>query len=395
MAMPPMNLNLTPAHEPPEGITSNFIDPPSLLPAAIAVAVIIQVLTIPFILARAYVNIFIAKRLRIEDCLSYLAYCGLIVYTVLCTHASVIGGAHHMWDISIAQFIRVLYIFNIVFINMSITTCLAKTVIFLQLKKIFTTRQRGIVFWIIIGSLVVNVIFYTIVTFLYTFACTPRERIWNLFTPGTCIDTNTLHLAGGSLNVISDIEALLVPAWAIWQLKMQLKKKIAVFAVFGIGIIAVTVGILGLVWRIKVIEGSDYTWLMMQTGLIGMAETAAVIIAGCCPCIPRLVRHVKGQASTRGGYSDGKRSSIMDKPPTNSNPFQKYLARDSAISQLASRTSEEHLQLHEYPKVDVDGNSGGSCISVERSTERSTSDEGRRIERTTHIVQITSNSPTP
>jgi hypothetical protein len=108
-------------------------------------------------------------------------------------------------------------------------------VVFFQLKKIFTTGHRGIVYWVIVGSLVANIVFYTAMFFLYVFTCWPREKIWNPSIEGRCVDSNKLNMAMGILNVLSDAEAFIVPAWAIWQLNMKLRRKVAVFAVFGAG----------------------------------------------------------------------------------------------------------------------------------------------------------------
>ena len=44
-------------------------------------------------------------------------------------------------------------------------------------------------------------------------------------------------MAMGTLNVISDMEAFAVPAWAIWHLNMELKRKMGVFAIFGAGVV--------------------------------------------------------------------------------------------------------------------------------------------------------------
>jgi hypothetical protein len=71
--------------------------------------------------------------------------------------------------------------------------------------------------------------------FLYVFTCWPREKIWNPSVEGRCIDSNKLNMAMGTLNVISDVEAFVVPVWAIWQLSLKLQQKIAALAVFGMG----------------------------------------------------------------------------------------------------------------------------------------------------------------
>ena len=165
---------ITPAMAPPDGVQPNFFDPPTLMSAAIAGTVVIHLSTLPFILIRAYVNTFVSKTLHIEDYLCYLSYLGCVAYTTAIVYAEAVGMARHMWDIPLSTFTNILHICNIVFVCYTATGGLAKTMVFLQLKKIFTTGAYDAVFWVIVGSLVVNAAFYTAMLFMYIFTCWPR-----------------------------------------------------------------------------------------------------------------------------------------------------------------------------------------------------------------------------
>lgn len=147
--------------------------------------------------------------------------------------------ARHMWDISIATLTDILYVCNVVFICYTAASGLAKTVVFIQLKNIFTTKFRGVVFLVIVGSLTANALYYTAMLFLYVFTCWPREKIWDQTAEGRCIESNKLNMAMGTLNLISDMEASIVPVLAVWRLSMELQRKIAVLAVFGVGAVYV------------------------------------------------------------------------------------------------------------------------------------------------------------
>ncbi|KAF2125656.1 hypothetical protein P153DRAFT_298969 [Dothidotthia symphoricarpi CBS 119687] len=354
--------NTTPALEPPPGTKSNFIDPPTLMPAIIAGTIVIHLFTAVFILTRISANV-ISKEVRIEDYLSYLAYCGYITYTVTIVHTESLGLARHMWDVPLAGFANMSFWCNVVFICYTASGGLAKTVVFLQLKRFFTTLFRGAVFWVIVGSLIANAGFYLAMFFLYIFTCWPREKIWDPTVEGHCIDSNKLNLAMGILNFISDAEALLVPTWAIWQLQMDLRQKIGVFAVFGVGVFAVAIAAVGLYYRIVLLQQPDFTWLLTKAGLTCMAELAIVIIVGCCPSVPRVLGYFKAQNSTHDGYDYDKRHSIPSRPASRLNPFNKYLTSDIGMSKLDSRASEEHVELHDYQEERWKEELGG-CNSV-------------------------------
>jgi hypothetical protein len=227
--------NTTPVLPPTPPVKSNFTDPETLMPALIAGTILIHTTTLLFVAARLFVNVFIVKKVRLEDYLCYLAYLCLIGYTAAIMRAEVLGLNRHMWDVTLAMLPDILRVCNKVFCFYTAAGGLAKTVVFLQIKRIFTTKQRGVVFWVIVGSLIANALFYTAMLFLYIFTCWPREKIWNPTVEGRCVDSNKLNMAMGVLNVISDVEVFLVPAWAIWQLNMRLKQKIQVFIVFSVG----------------------------------------------------------------------------------------------------------------------------------------------------------------
>lgn len=90
-------------------------------------------------------------------------------------------------------------------------------------------------------SIVINIIFYLGLFFSYVFQCWPREKIWLGDTvEGKCTDAIQVNLSSGVLNIISDVEALLIPAWAIWHLSMPIKRKLAAFVVFGVSLMYVS-----------------------------------------------------------------------------------------------------------------------------------------------------------
>lgn len=81
----------------------------------------------------------------------------------------------------------------------------------------------------------INSVFYAGLFFSYVFQCWPREKIWLVdAVAGKCTDAIQVNLSSGVLNIISDVEALLIPTWAIWHLALSTKRKLAALAVFGV-----------------------------------------------------------------------------------------------------------------------------------------------------------------
>ena len=76
---------------------------------------------------------------------------------------------------------------------------------------------------------------YIALFLLQVFDCVPTERLWNILTPGHCINPKIGPYTSGTINVISDIYVLLVPIPTIWGLNMKLNRKVKLLLIFGLG----------------------------------------------------------------------------------------------------------------------------------------------------------------
>lgn len=234
-----MDLDTTPALEPPEDLESNFVNPPTLMAGVIITSTLTIVLSSLFVAARAFVRTYLLPGHHVEDWLSYFAWVGLMTYTGILVYIENFGFARHQWDISMSQLTHIMYYINILYCIYGPTTLVAKLSVLFQIKRIFTTNKRDLVYWIVITSITLNIICYTGLFFSYVFQCWPRERIWSPQVPGRCVDATSSNLAAGILNLISDIETLILPAWAIWHLNLPLKRKLGAYAVFSVGFMSV------------------------------------------------------------------------------------------------------------------------------------------------------------
>lgn len=78
-------------------------------------------------------------------------------------------------------------------------------------------------------------IFYFVNVILTIVPCTPRQRAWNPFITGHCININALYQSSGVINAVSDFVILILPMKPIWDLQMPLRRKILMVAVFATG----------------------------------------------------------------------------------------------------------------------------------------------------------------
>ena len=113
----------------------------------------------------------------------------------------------------------------------------AKLAVLLQMMRIFKGNRKDSVYWSTQVLIWTNFVFYTTIFFCFIFACVPRQKLGDPTIPGHCISTRDSILATSYINIVSDISMLLLPIYAIWKLEIVLKRKLAIAAVFGTGIL--------------------------------------------------------------------------------------------------------------------------------------------------------------
>ncbi|KAF2743451.1 hypothetical protein M011DRAFT_410590 [Sporormia fimetaria CBS 119925] len=353
-----------PAMTPPAGKMPNYTNPPTLMPAVIATAVVVLTLMTVCVAARAFVKIVILRKHYVEDWLCYWAWAGVVTYTGIFIYIADYGFARHQYDVSVAMFRHIMYYCNILYCVYSPTTLPAKLSVLFQIKRIFTTREKNIVYWVVWLSIIANIIVYTGLFFSYVFSCWPREAIWNSSVQGECISSVSSNFAAGILNFISDLEALLLPAWGIWHLNMPVQRKLAVFAVFGVGSIACAIGMIGIYFRVILLKTPDFTWLCTKAAILVISEMSTVVIVGCFPSLPRFYHYVRGSERTKQQSYDTPNSDERDhqKPGT----FAKYIGPG-----VISSISNEHLELHSYTSEEPAHSMGEDGIRKTTHVEQS------------------------
>ena len=219
----------------PPGQTLDFTGPFTLQPYHALTAVGCITLTSTAVAARLYTKIFIIEKVAWEDftCIigwaSFMAFIG-IEYSIG-TH----GGGTHQWNVVYQDVQYSKQYSNYGDIVYSLALLFTKLSILLLILRVFCTVRRDLCYWCTQGLIWLNSIFYTVYFFIPIFSCTPRLKIWAPSTPGSCMNINILYYASAIFNVVSDILMLTVPIFLIWNLQMNIGRKMGVTAIFLIG----------------------------------------------------------------------------------------------------------------------------------------------------------------
>lgn len=139
--------------------------------------------------------------------------------------------AQNKADENVLQYVRIV---NIVY---PIEIFLVKVAILLQYLRVFVPHKtRNLMFWACHAFIWVNFIFFFVATFLMIFTCRPAKKFWNPWIEGSCIDGVKTYAFASAFNATFDLLILILPQPIIWSLQMTLKKKIALSAVFLVGV---------------------------------------------------------------------------------------------------------------------------------------------------------------
>jgi hypothetical protein len=115
-----------------------------------------------------------------------------------------------------------------------------KMSILLLYRRLFSDINRA--FAIGLRATMVYVTAWSVATVLVCiFACTPISFFWTQLLPnpppGVCIDEVAAEVGLNVLNTVGDIATLLLPGLALWGLRMTTERKVAVAAIFMIGLL--------------------------------------------------------------------------------------------------------------------------------------------------------------
>lgn len=114
----------------------------------------------------------------------------------------------------------------------------AKFCALMQMLRIFRGTKKDSVYWAILVLIWSNLICYVTITFCFIFACVPRAQLSNPMLAGSCVRSlDPYVLATSAINIASDFSILLLPVFAVWKLKIALKRKLTISAVFGTGLL--------------------------------------------------------------------------------------------------------------------------------------------------------------
>ncbi|KAK7966310.1 uncharacterized protein PG986_000587 [Apiospora aurea] len=154
--------------------------------------------------------------------------------------------------------------------------------------RLFPTRDIRLGSYILGG---VSCAWNVACVFAAAFQCLPREKLWQPWLPGGCIDLFLTQLAISVPCMLLDVAILCLPMRHVWNLKTNLTQRVCLTVIFLLGSYVVFTSVYRFVIFLQY-NNDDNSFTLGDGIAWNVIEIASGIISGCLPTLGPLVRIV-------------------------------------------------------------------------------------------------------
>jgi hypothetical protein len=285
---------LIPAGISPDG-KYNFIDPPSLGPAILAVGITLMVISTAFTIGRLFIN---RKKLHSADYFTFFACLFNIAYTgvIISQHQSF----RHSWDIPVCwytgHFLQLPFVQTVLF---SPTFFFSKAAIFLLYKQLFAigTKQK---LAINVGLVIILLVYLSNIPLAAVYAAPDSGKPWTSLLVKLQKEGQKFSQGGvvqSAVGTVMDLYIFFLPMPILMGLHLPLKQRIQLVGVFSFAFLGVAASVVSLYFKIKLLSSHDLSWLGAEASLCSLIETNIAIIVGCMPACAHFLSPGAGASS--------------------------------------------------------------------------------------------------
>ncbi|KAI1121771.1 hypothetical protein F5Y10DRAFT_255630 [Nemania abortiva] len=229
------------------------------------------------------------KQCKIADVVAALAFIFYVIHTwTLYSFGLKLGWFAHLYNFRFRD-LRTLnecFALNRTFYSFSIWS--VKNAILLDRIRLFVPINKNTFYWLCVTLIVTNSGLYVSTIFTTHFGCTPREKAWEPWRPGSCINTQTADTFAVSFNLFTDLLMLFLPQGVIWKLHARRDWKIGISLIFSLGVLTC----LCASGRVYVLATSDYDKgdsIQIGSNVIiwAFGELTAAFLVLCIPWAPK------------------------------------------------------------------------------------------------------------
>ena len=158
-------------------------------------------------------------------------------------------------------------------------------------------------------GLLVSVAIYCCASVIATiFQCAPIQKAFDKTMEGKCIDNSQFWYANAGFSIATDVIILLLPMPLVYQLQVPMAQKIALMAVFGLGIFVVVTSCLRIT-SLDILATTPDTTYDIENVMWTIIEPNVAVVCACLPIlrpfIVKLIPMLKSKGYGSGAYGSG------------------------------------------------------------------------------------------
>ncbi|KAI5919908.1 hypothetical protein F4810DRAFT_465254 [Camillea tinctor] len=269
-----------PAGMSPDGVY-NFVNPPSLGPAVVAVGVVLCVISTAFSAGRLYIT---RNKMHSADYFTLLACLTNIAYTgVICAQYKFY---RHSWDIPICWYtgdaLKLPFVQTVLF---SPAFFLPKAAIFLLYRQLFAVQRRTRIA-INFGLLITLLVYLSNIPLAAVYLAPRAGQSWDSLLLSLQANSHPFALAGAvqsAVGTVMDFYIFFLPLPIIFRLKLPAGRRLQLVGIFSTAFLGVGASVVSLAFKIENFSTTDSAWLAGITSMTSLIETNIAIIVGCMP----------------------------------------------------------------------------------------------------------------
>ncbi|KAF2207725.1 hypothetical protein CERZMDRAFT_50520 [Cercospora zeae-maydis SCOH1-5] len=236
-----------------------------------------------------------------DDAVITVAWVIMIPISVLSGYVAKLGMGRDVWTIhpnNLTQLLKVsvslattqaqVYYFDEMMYVVALP--IIKISMLLTYLRIFQAKHFR---WMVFGALGLNGAYLITFLLITMLQCRPLNLAWLRWLkeyPGTCNNVNAQSWAAAALNIVLDVIVVGLPIPMLWKMDLNIRKKLLVILMFGVGFFVTIVSILRLRLLVKFGDSKNITRDYKEAGFWTIVELHTAIVCACMPGIRNLLR---------------------------------------------------------------------------------------------------------
>ncbi|KAF2178249.1 hypothetical protein K469DRAFT_600191, partial [Zopfia rhizophila CBS 207.26] len=199
------------------------------------------------------------------------------------------GVAVHLWDIPKTKISHILKLSILQGMFLWLAMMCAKVSILLLYLRLSPYKYfRGITY----GLLAIVIVYGFLGSFEFLFACQPIAKYWNhTIAHGSCFNQSVFWLSNAAANSATDIIMVFLPIFMLWNVRIPIRQKIGLMAIFMTGSFVSVTSIIRLYYQVKLKGAKDGSWKAFTTAVWSTAELHVGLICTSLPYARPFLRH--------------------------------------------------------------------------------------------------------